>query len=367
MNIVILGQSITSSWRNGHAATFRGLVRELNNRNHQVLFLERDMPRYFIHRDLQNPDYCKIELYNSLQDLEQRFTEQVREADLVIVGSYIIEGIQVGEWVQKIATGIKGFYDSDTLVTLKKLEREDYEYLHPDMIPKYDMYLSSTGGPMLDILEQKYGSPMARPLYCAFDPDLYYPDQQELKWDLGYLGTYSDDRQPHLEKLVLDAARAWPDGRFVVAGSQYPENIEWPKNTEYIDYLPPSEHRLFYNSQRFTQNIISTDVLNTGYTPNTRLFEAAACCTPIISDYWEGLDTFFDFDTEILISYSAGDTLKYLREICNSERKAIGARAHKKVMAHHTVAHRAQELESYMQELMTLSGTKESEINVEVI
>lgn len=354
MNIVILGLSITSSWGNGHATTFRGMVRELNKQGHQVLFLERDVPWYAGNRDLPNPEYCQTELYQSLADLQARFTEQVREADMVIVGSYVPEGVPVGEWVVKTARGIKAFYDIDTPVTLAKLEREDYEYLHPDLIPKYDLYLSFTGGPTLDLLEQKYNSPMARPLYCSFDPELYYPELMEAKWDLGYLGTYFDDRQPPLEKLMLDAARKWPEGRFVVAGPQYPASIKWPQNVQHIHHLPPAEHRHFYNSQRFTQNITRADMIKAGYAPSVRLFEAAACCTPIISDYWEGLDTFFEFDTEILISHSAKDTLRFLREISKTERKLIAERARKKVMAHHTAAHRAQELVGYAKELMTV-------------
>jgi spore maturation protein CgeB len=364
MNIVILGLSITSSWGNGHATTFRGLVRELNNRGHHILFLERDKPWYASHRDLPNPEYCQTELYTSLDDLEQHFTEQVREADLVIVGSYVPEGVQVGEWVVKTAHGIKAFYDIDTPVTLAKLERQDYEYLHLSLIPQYDLYLSFTGGPTLDLLERKYGSPMARALYCSYDPELYYYEYKEIKWDLGYLGTYSDDRQPPLEKLMLDAAKQWKEGRFVVAGPQYPESIAWPANVQYIHHLPPAQHREFYNSQRFTQNITRADMIQAGYSPSVRLFEAAACCTPIISDHWDGLDSLFDFESEILVSYSAKDTLRYLREICNTERKAIGSRARKKVLSQHTAAHRAQELESYAAELIMLRPVNREQLSV---
>ncbi|MHC2991567.1 glycosyltransferase [Pontibacter sp. HJ8] len=364
MNIVILGLSITSSWGNGHATTFRGLVRELNNRGHQVLFLERDAPRYASHRDLPDPEYCQTQLYTSLDELKKRFTEHVRQADLVIVGSYVQEGVQVGEWVCKTAKGIKAFYDIDTPVTLAKLEREDYEYLRPDLIPRYDLYLSCTGGPTLDLLEKKYGSPMARVLYCSLDPELYYYEYREIKWDLGYLGTYSDDRQPPLDKLMLEAARQWPEGRFSVAGPQYPESIIWPGNVKHIQHLPPTEHRDFYNSQRFTLNVTRADMIKAGYSPSVRLFEAAACCTPVITDYWEGLESLFDFETEILVSYSAADTLRYLREICNTERKTIGSRARKKVMAHHTAAHRAEELESYAAELMTLGPLNQEEVSV---
>jgi spore maturation protein CgeB len=218
------------------------------------------------------------------------------------------------------------------------------------------LYLSFTGGPTLDVLEKEYHSPMARSLYCSFDPALYFPDPQPAQWDLGYLGTYSDDRQPPLEKLMLDAARQWPQGRFVVAGPQYPASVRWPANTEYIHHLPPAEHRAFYNRQRFTQNITRADMIRAGYSPSVRLFEAAACGTPIISDYWDGLDSLFEFDTEILVAYSAADTLRYLRELSEVERQAIGERARQKVLAQHTAPHRAQELESYAKELMTVSN-----------
>jgi spore maturation protein CgeB len=354
LNIVILGLSITSSWGNGHATTFRGLVRELQHSGHRVTFLERDVPWYASNRDLPNPPYCTTHLYQDLPDLQQRFTEQVRVADLVMVGSYVPEGVAVGEWVLDTAQGLTAFYDIDTPVTLAKLEREDYEYLHPRMIPRYQMYLSFTGGPTLERLEREFGSPLARPLYCSFDPALYYPDEQELKWDLGYLGTYSDDRQPPLERLMLDAARQWPEGRFVVAGPQYPASVQWPANTAYMHHLPPAEHRTFYNSQRFTQNITRADMIRAGYSPSVRLFEAAACGTPIISDYWEGLETFFAVDSEILVSRSAVDTLRYLRELPEEERKAIGERARQKVLSCHTAAHRAAELEAYVRELQNI-------------
>lgn len=353
LQIVILGLSITSSWGNGHATTFRGLVRELARRGHQVLFLERDVPWYASNRDLPHPGYCQTVFYHSLQDLQARFTGQVRQADMVMVGSYVPEGVAVGQWVIDTAQGIKAFYDIDTPVTLAKLQRQDYEYLHPRLIPRYDLYLSFTGGPTLDLLERRYGSPKARPLYCSFDPELYFPEPQDLEWDLGYLGTYSDDRQPPLEKLMLDAARQWPAGRFVVAGPQYPDSVVWPANTRYIAHLPPAEHRRFYNSQRFTQNITRADMIRAGYAPSVRLFEAAACGTPIISDYWEGLDSFFAFDSEILVARSTRDTLDILQQLSEEERKAIGERARQKVLARHTAAHRALEVEQYVRELST--------------
>lgn len=348
LDIVIIGLSITSSWGNGHATTYRALVRELENRGHNVLFLEHDKPWYADNRDLPNPPYGETKLYSSFRELKNNYQPTIANADAVIVGSYVPQGIEVGEWVIKEARGVTAFYDIDTPVTLARMKRNDCDYLHPDLIPKYNLYLSFTGGPVLEQLENIYGSPKALPLYCSVDPALYFPKDIPKKWDLGYLGTYSSDRQPPLKNLMLDAADQWPAGRFVVAGPSYPSDIDWPRNVDRIQHIPPAEHCEFYNSQKFTLNVTRKDMVELGYAPSVRLFEAAACGTPIISDHWEGLDTFFEFDTEILISRSAEDSLKYLKELSSIEREEIGERARKKVMNNHTAAHRAKELEGYL-------------------
>lgn len=347
LDIVILGLSITSSWGNGHATTYRGLVRELAGRGHCVLFLERDASWYADNRDLPRPPYCKTRIYGSLEELKDRHAARVRAADLVIVGSYVPEGTAVGEWVTRTARGTTAFYDIDTPVTLATLRRGECTYLTPELIPRYDAYFSFTGGPTLARLERRYGSPMARPLYCSFDPELYQPLDAEPRWDLGYMGTYSDDRQPVLERLLLEPARRWAKGRFAVAGPQYPESLSWPDNVERIVHLPPEEHARFYNGQRFTLNLTRADMVAAGFSPSVRLFEAAACATPIVSDYWVGLETFFALGEEILTARSTAEALQYVREVPEGERRALGLRARRRVLAAHTAAHRAEELEGY--------------------
>lgn len=348
MRIVILGLSITSSWGNGHATTYRGLVRELAARGNDVLFLERDVPWYAENRDMPHPPYGTTELYESLDELRDRFGAEIRGADAVIVGSYVPEGVAVGEWVTAEARGAKAFYDIDTPVTLGKLERGDFEYLTPELVPRYDLYLSFTGGPTLRRIERELGAPRAVALYCSFDPELYFPEEREPRWDLGYMGTYSKDRQPPLERLLLDAARLRPETRMVVAGPLYPKSIAWPENVERVEHVAPAEHRGFYSSQRFTLNITRADMIRAGYSPSVRLFEAAACATPTISDYWSGLETLFDLGTELLVSRSAADTIRYVENTPEAERRRIGRRARARVLAEHTAAHRAEQLEQYL-------------------
>jgi len=351
LRIVILGLSITSSWGNGHATTYRSLVRELSARGHEVLFLERDTPWYAANRDLYTIPLARIELYSSLQQLKDRFAGDVRQADVVIVGSYVPEGTAVGEWVTATSSGLTVFYDIDTPVTLAKLGRGDIEYLSPALIQRYNLYLSFTGGPTLEHIEQRYGARRARPLYCAVDPHFYYPEPSVKRWDLGYLGTYSPDRQPALETLFVEPARCWPQGRFVVAGPLFPSTLAWPANVQRIEHLPPAKHRAFYNAQRFTLNITRADMVRAGYSPSIRLFEAAACATPIISDYWPGLDTLFMPGKEILVADAPEKAMHYLRELPESERVALGWWARTRVLAEHTAGHRATELEAYICDL----------------
>jgi spore maturation protein CgeB len=357
LRFVVLGLSITSSWGNGHATTYRGLLRELAQRGHDVLFLERDVPWYAANRDMPDPPFCRTVLYESLEDLRSRFTDAVVEADVVIVGSYVPEGVAVGEWVTRTARGLTAFYDIDTPVTLAKLAAGDSEYLTPGLIPRYQLYLSFTGGPTLALLEERYGSPAARPLYCSFDPSLYHPaEDTHERWDLGYMGTYSDDRQPTVQRLLCGSALRWPGGRFVVAGPQYPAHIGWPANVERIDHLAPAAHREFYCTQRFTLNVTRAAMIAAGYSPSVRLFEAAACGTPIISDAWDGLGSLFEIGTEILVPHSRTDVLGWLIDMPDDERRAIGGRARQRVLREHTAAHRAVELESYARQALTATA-----------
>jgi spore maturation protein CgeB len=302
MKFVFLGLSVTSSWGNGHATTYRGLMRGLASRSHDVLFLERDKPWYAAHRDLPHPPYGRARLYDSLDDLRTRFAADVRAADLVVIGSYVPEGAQAAAWVLETANGATAFYDIDTPVTLARLESGNEEYVAAAQIPRFDLYLSFTGGPTLPLLERRYGARRARVLYCSVDPGLYYREsRRETRWDLGYIGTYSADRQPALERLLIAPARRLPEARFVAAGSLFPESVEWPANVERIDHLPPDRHRAFYNSQRFTLNLTRRDMIRAGHSPSVRLFEAAACGVPIVTDCWPGLEEIFEPGGEVLV------------------------------------------------------------------
>jgi len=347
LRLVFIGLSLSSSWGNGHATTYRALLRALARRGHDILFLEHDQPWYAENRDLPDPDFCRLELYSGPAGLTA-WREAVATADAVIVGSYVADGVAVSAWVQAVADGVTAFYDIDTPVTLAKLERGDFEYLSPDLIPGFDLYLSFTGGPTLAHLVHRYGAVEAHPLYCSVDTETYRPDGAPQRYDLGYLGTYSPDRQPTLEKLLLEPARALPELRFVVAGSQFPRDIRWPANVTRIEHVPPSGHCGFYNACRFTLNVTRADMVRAGYSPSVRLFEAAACGTPIISDHWSGIETIFTPEAEICLARDSGDVVERLTRCPEPLRRSIGEAARRRVLVEHSSDRRAAGLEEVL-------------------
>lgn len=346
-DLVVLGLSLSSSWGNGHATTYRGLLKAYAAKGFRILFLERDQPWYAENRDLLTPDYCSLAFYRDLDGLEN-FRDEIAEAGAVMVGSYTPDGVAICAFVQTHARGVTAFYDIDTPVTLAALERDECAYLSPKLIPGFDLYLSFTGGPILSRIERAFGAKAARTLYCAVDPELYRPLQTQPQFDLGYIGTYAEDRQPVIERLLIEPARRAPDLRFIVAGPQYPETIDWPANVLRIDHVAPRDHSAFYNSCRFTLNATRRDMVRAGYSPSVRLFEAAACGAPIISDAWDGLESLFAFGTEITVARDVADVLRALREIPEPERKKIAKRAREKVLGAHTAAHRADQLAGYI-------------------
>jgi spore maturation protein CgeB len=349
LSIVILGLSLSSSWGNGHATTYRALLRGLHQQGHKVLFLERDVPWYADSRDLPDPDFCRLAYYEELPDLD-RFMPAIRSADAVIIGSYVPGGIEVIDSVAAMAPRLLCFYDIDTPVTLAALRRGEETFLARRQVPLFDIYFSFSGGRVLDRLEEAFGARRAEALYCSVDAEAYAPTGEAAQWDLGYLGTYSPDRQPTLERLLIEPARLLPEKRFVVAGAQYPDDIEWPDNVERIAHLPPEAHASFYSRQRFTLNVTRSDMVAAGWSPSVRLFEAGACATPIISDRWRGIEEIFADGESILLAEDSDTVVDLLSRMPEGKRTAIGRAAQARVLKNHTGSARAGELARILQE-----------------
>jgi spore maturation protein CgeB len=350
--IVFLGLSITSSWGNGHATNYRGLLKALARRGHDVTFLERDVPWYAEARDLPNPPFGTTHLYHSLDELQSVHAEAVRSADLVVVGSYVPEGCEVARWALSIASGAVAFYDIDTPVTLAALADGSCDYVDAELVPRFDLYLSFTGGPTLDRLRSVWGARRPTAFWCMVDPDEYRPVATDLRWELGYLGTYSADRQPKVDALLLDVARAMPAERFVVGGPQYPDTAPWPGNVEHLHHVAPADHATFYGAQRWTLNLTRADMVRAGWSPSVRLFEAAACGVPIVSDRWSGIDEVFTPGREIIVADSTADVVSLLRAGDEDQREQLSIAARRRVLLDHTADRRAEQLEDELESVL---------------
>lgn len=343
-DFVILGLSLSSSWGNGHATTWRSLVKGLRALGQRVLFLERDVPWYAENRDLDHSEDCDLVLYRSVAELEERHGQTIADAGAVIVGSYVPDGIAVLDLVLARALGKVCFYDIDSPVTVAALERGEPTYIARRQIPALDAYLSFSGGSILRRIENAHGAVAAHAFFCSVDAAAYRPDEVPPVYDLGYLGTYSPDRQPALERLLLDVARRLPEHRFVVAGPNYPADVDWPTNVERIEHLPPPEHRRFYARQRFTLNVTRADMVKAGWSPSVRLFEAASCGTALISDAWPGLTELLPKDEAILVADGTEDVIRALVTMDDAARRRMAERARERILAEHTSEARARQL-----------------------
>ena len=356
MKIVFYGLTITSSWGNGHATTYRALCKALAARGHRIVFVEKDVEWYRSNRDLPKPSFCDVQLYENWAPESKRLLELSRDADAVVVGSYFPDAVAATEALLSAGFGPILFYDIDTPITLAALRaRGRTEYLEVGLIPQYSAYLSFTGGPALAELEARFGSPRTIAFYCSVDPELYQPTRckPEFACTLSYLGTYAADRQPKLMRLLNDTAQLIPDQHFIVAGPQYPEAAPWASNVERIVHLSPPEHPAFFSSSRFTLNLTRDDMVAAGYSPSVRLFEASACAAAILSDSWPGLNEFLTPGSEILLPSTPEEAATIIRDLPETNRLAMGQRARERILAEHTSAHRAQQFETIVSSLPT--------------
>ena len=348
MKIVIYGLTITSSWGNGHATTYRSLAKALSRKGHRIYFVEKDVEWYHNNRDLPEPEFCNVRLYEQWPHESRDLIALAADADVVLIGSYFPDAIAATRALVNADYGPLLFYDIDTPITMSQLrEQGRTTYLEPSLIPLYDAYLSFTGGPALAELQQDFGAAWALPFYCSVDADMYRPVAicPEFQSDLSYLGTYARDRQPKLLQLLNEPARLLPDLRFIVAGPQYPQGIPWQPNVGRIIHLSPREHPFFYSSSRFSLNLTRADMVAAGYSPSVRLFEASACGAAILSDDWPGLEEFLTPGEEILLPGDANEVAEILTGISEEERRRIGARARERILAQHTSEHRAAQFE----------------------
>ncbi|MBZ5509386.1 MAG: glycosyltransferase [Acidobacteriia bacterium] len=351
MKITIFGLTISSSWGNGHATPYRALVRALDRMGHQVHFFEKDVPYYSARRDFETCDYCELTLYSDWAAAREQAVATAADSDVVITASFLPEGRRINNEILDLARPLHIFYDLDTPVTLANLRHGEVEYVNSSQVPEFDLVLSFTGGKVLAELKQQHGARMVRPLYGCVDPDDYRRVEavSAFRCDLSYMGTYSADRQARLDELFLEPSRRHPEKTFLLAGSLYPWRWEWPENVRRKEHVSPSDHSGFYSSSRITLNITRGAMAANGWCPSGRFFEAAACGTPLITDAWEGLDSFFDLRSELRVVARAEDVQAALR-MPDMELQSMASHARQRTLDEHTGTVRARQLLGYLEE-----------------
>ncbi len=345
MRLVIFGLTISSSWANGHATIWRGLCSALARQGHQVTFFEHDVSYYASHRDLGNPTEYSLILYESWASVASQAREALKNSDVGIVTSYCPDAMTACDLVLA-SSKTSVFYDLDSPVTLERLARNQaVEYIPPDGLQPFDLVLSYAGGRVLKEMKDRLGAKRVEPLYGSADPNVHRPVKASVAYqaDMSYLGTYSMDRQPALQELLLEPARRTPERRFLLGGAQYPDDFPWAENIWFVQHVPPPKHSAFYCSSKITLNVTRGPMATSGFCPSGRLFEAAACETPVLSDSWEGLSEFFEPDQEILVASHASDVVSAL-DRDGEELRSIGIAARERVMDEHTADHRSREL-----------------------
>jgi spore maturation protein CgeB len=353
MRLVVFGLTISSSWGNGHATLWRGLLRALAHRGHHVSFFERDVPYYAKNRDLIDWIDGELVLYSEWSGVEERARAAVGAADVSIIASFCPDAQVASRLVLAKRDGLKIFYDLDTPITLDQYsKRGSVAYLPSGGLKDFDLVLSYTGGLALAELVRALGARKAVTLYGHADPDFHRRINPEANRQacLSYLGTYASDRQPMLEEMFFQPARQVPQRRFMVAGALYPETIDWPQNVDFVRHLPPSEHSTFFSSSALTLNVTRPSMAAMGFCPSGRLFEAASCQTPILSDRWLGIDEFFKPGKEILLAQTTQEVVDSL-SIDPALLAEIGLAARRRVLSQHTSDHRAQEFENIVSNL----------------
>jgi spore maturation protein CgeB len=362
MKLVIFGLTVSSSWGNGHATLWRGLIRGLVQRGHEIHFFERDVPYYANHRDLWELPDAHLHLFSEWSDAVSLARRELSDADVSMVSSYCPDALAAAGLAFDSPVPLRTFYDLDTPVTLSRLDvGEHVDYIGPRGFRDYDLVFSYTGGQALEELQTRLGARRAVPLYGHVDPDVHRPCEpvERFRADLSYIGTYAADRQDALDRLLIEPARRLPERRFCIAGAMYPADFPWTNNIAFVHHLPPAEHPAFFSSSRLTLNVTRSAMAKMGRCPSGRLFEAAACGVPILSDEWEGLDEFFRPGSEILVGRDTADAVAAL-EMSDQELRKIAGAARDRTLDQHTSAVRARQLEETLSIALTTADAVEA-------
>jgi len=353
MKIAFFASSLVSAYWNGAATYYRGIVRALAERGHQVTFYEPDAYDRQKHRDMADPPWAKVVVYSAQSEAEVLQTvEQARGADLVVKASGVGVHDELLERavldLQKRGT-LVAFWDVDAPATLDRVHANAFDPFRP-LIPRYDIVLTYGGGEPVRQAYLGLGARDCVPIYNALDPSTHHPVPPEPRFqgDLGFLGNRLPDREARVEEFFLRAAAQLPDRRMLLGGSGWGDK-QMPANVHYLGHVYTADHNAFNCTPLAVLNVSRESMARYGFSPATRVFEAAGAAACLITDAWEGLETFFEPGKEVLVAHNGDEVAQHVRTLDAARAREIGQAAYRHVLAEHTYAHRAAQVDAVLE------------------
>lgn len=363
LDIAFFGSSLLSSYWNGAATYYRGIIHALAQRGHRVTFYEPDAFDRQQHRDMEPPPWAKVVVYaGSGEDGVSEALEQARGADVVVKAS----GVGVfDEWLEREVLTLQGpgtavlFWDVDAPATLERIAG-DTEDPFRALVPRYDLVLTYGGGPKVVEAYRGFGARDCVPVYNALDPSTHYPVPAEPRYvaSLGFLGNRLPDREARVRRFFFDAATRLPEECFLLGGSGWQVDAGQHPNVRWLGHVSTRDHNAFNCSVRMVLNINRDSMARTGFSPPTRVFEAAGAGACLVTDAWEGIEQFLEPGTEVLVAHGPEEVVEHLRRVGSQEAQQIGMRARARLLSEHTYAQRAAQVESVLLGLSAAAGTR---------
>lgn len=358
MKFAFFGSSLVSAYWNGAATYYRGIIRAMHQRGHQITFYEPDAYDRQKNRDMDDPDWARIVVYQPTEADVAKVLEEALHADVIIKTS----GVGVfDELLEKEVLKLKlhgkhvVFWDVDAPATLDRVNHSEHDYFK-NLIPQYDLILTYGGGDPVVNAYKKLGARACYPIYNALDPATHHPVPKEDRFeaDLAFLGNRLPDREKRVEEFFLNVAAQLPECRFILGGNGW-QDKPMTSNINYIGHVFTRDHNALNCSPKAVLNISRDSMAKYGFSPATRVFEAAGAGTCMITDYWVGIETFFEPGQEILVARSGDEVKEILSGLSKEKAEAIGRAALKRVLAEHTYTHRAATLDTILKEELALS------------
>jgi spore maturation protein CgeB len=351
MNIAFFGSSLLSSYWNGAATYYRGIIRALNERGHRITFYEPDAFDRQAHRDIDIPPWANVVVYPGDDDGAMSALERASDADVIVKAS----GVGVCDaLLEREVLSLQGasrrvlFWDVDAPATLERVDADPADEFRA-LIPRYDLVFTYGGGPKVVAAYRRLGARDCVPIYNALDPQTHHPVQRAERFaaDLGFLGNRLPDREARVRRFLFDAAHRVPDKRFLLGGAGWDDDI--PANVQRLGHVSTNDHNAFNCSVRLALNINRDSMARFGWSPPTRVFEAAGAGACLVVDAWDGIEAFLEPEHEVFVAHDGNDVARFVESIDAKRAQEVGARALARMLAQHTYAQRAIEVENVLE------------------